>query len=254
MKVPSNSYRLGASLVAGLIVVTCSAQAQQPALPQVPRETARDLNAGFANRVAESIRNYQDPNRRVFKFDLDVDTNRDGSIEEDDNGWMEITPPGMVLAPGAVEQARLRLWSRFPYYPGDAVARLEIAGINRDNDTGEFASVQEEMSSTAHIIVWADKGKKVKLLDSRDANKRAVEWVFTPGYIIQSRMGIPKNVYIEAISPSGKHSGDIRLIATVQPVKGRGQAGAKFYPSFDHLLITVSQPLGGKGVQNVSGK
>lgn len=245
MKAPSSSRRTGLSLVVGLLSAVCSAQ--QPAGPVIPRETERDLHAGFADKISDAIRNYQDPNRRVFKFDLDADTNRDGTIDEEDNGWLEITPPGLVLTQGSMEKARLRLWSRFPYFPGNAVARMEICGINRDNDKGEFASLQEEMASTAHVIVWADKSKKVKLVDSRDPSKRAVEWHFTPGYIIQSRMGIPRDVYIEAVSPSGKSAGDIRIVVSVQPTSpAQGETAAKFYPSFDHLLVTVAKGASGK--------
>jgi hypothetical protein len=254
MKVPSTPYCLGTTLLAGLIASACTLQAQQPQL-QVPRETERDLHAGFADKIAESIRNFQDPNRKVFKFDLDADINRDGIIDDEDNGWMEITPPGLVLKPGDLERARLRLWSRFPYFPGEAIARMEIAGINRDNEKGEFSSLEEEMASTAHIIIWADKNKKVTLVDSRDPAKRAVEWHFTSGYIVQSRMGIPKDIYIEAVSPSGKYVGDVRVVVSVQPAKSTtGAPSAKFYPGFDHMLFTVTKPAGGKDVKNVSGK
>lgn len=207
----------------------------------LPRETDRDLEAGFEAAHAELIRGYQDANRKVFKFDIDCDTNRDGVIGEDDNGWLESTPPGFVMEQGEVQRVRLRLSSYFPYFPGTAVARLEVCGINRDNQQGVFASLEEEMNATGRIIVWEDSSKKKKILDSANPSMRVVEWTILPGYIIPGRTGIPSALYVEAARPSGKYTGDVRLLATLAPAPPASEdiPKVKFRSTHDHILFTI---------------
>ena len=207
----------------------------------LPRETDRDLEAGFEAAHAELIKGYQDSNRKVFKFDIDCDSNRDGVIGEDDNGWLESTPPGFVMVAGEMQRLRLRLSTYFPYFPGNATARLEVCGINRDNQKGEFASIEEEIGATGRIIVWEDKSKKRKLLDSANASMRTVEWMIQPGYIIPGRTGLPTELFVEAVRPSGKYTGDLRLLATLFPAPPASPdiPNVKFRSTFDHILFTI---------------
>lgn len=208
-----------------------------------PPETQRDMGAGYERLHEEAMRILSDPNAnaKVFKFDLDTDINHDGRIDEYDNGWLEYTPPGMVMKVGTTAQVHVTVSCRFPFYPGSAVARLSVAGINRGIPTGEFASLDEEIHSTAHVIVWADAGKTHKLLDSADPGKRIVEWIVHPGYQIPGHSGVPNNVYVEAISPSGQFVGDVRLMGTMEPLPpAPGEKGYNFRASEDHILFTVT--------------
>ncbi len=208
----------------------------------LPSETQRDMGAGFERAHDEVMRILSDPNAnaKVWKFDLDTDINHDGFINENDSGWMEYTPPGMVMKVGTTAQVHVTLSCRYPFYPGSAVARLSVAGINRGNPTGEFASLDEEIHSTAHVIVWADAGKTHKLLDSADPAKRVVEWIVHPGYQLPEHSGVPTNVYVEALSPSGQFMGDIRLMGTMAPLPpAPGEKAYNFRVSEDHILFTV---------------
>ncbi|MDB6075400.1 MAG: hypothetical protein JWO89_3040 [Verrucomicrobiaceae bacterium] len=208
---------------------------------RMPAETQRDMGAGFERLHEEALRLLSDPNAnaKIFKFDIDADINHDGIINDSDNGWMEATPPGMVLRVGEKAQVRVTLFSHFPYFPGSAVARLSLAGINRGTPTGEFASFEEEVHNTAHIIVWSDASKSRKLLDSADAGKRVVEWIIHPGYVLPDHTGVPTNVYVEAVSPSGQYAGDVRLMAVITPLEVPNLPFYKFRVSEDHLLFTV---------------
>jgi hypothetical protein len=145
------------------------------------------------------------------------------------------------MVTGEMQRLRLRLSTYFPYFPGNATARLEVCGINRDNQKGEFASIEEEMAATGRIIVWEDKSKKRKLLDSANASMRTVEWMIQPGYIIPGRTGIPTELFVEAVHPSGKYTGDVRLLATLSPAAPASPdiPKVKFRSTFDHILFTI---------------
>ena len=211
---------------------------------KLPPETQRDMGSGYEHRMEEVLRILADPNAnaKVFKFDLDADLNRDGVINEYDNGWLEYTPPGMVLKVGESTPVRVTLASHYAYYPGSAVARLSVAGINRAVPTGEFASLEDEIKNSGHIVVYTDSSKKKKLLDSADPAKRVVEWIIHPGFLLPGHSGIPSSVYVEATKPSGEFSGDIRLMAQIAPLPpGPGEKTYRFRPSEDHILFTVKK-------------
>ena len=211
---------------------------------KLPPETQRDMGSGYERRMDEMLRVFSDPNSnaKVFKFDLDADINKDGVINEYDNGWLEYTPPGMVLKVGETTQVRVSLASHYPYYPGHAVARLSVAGINRAVPTGDFASLEDEIKNSGHIVVYTDASKKHKLLDSADPSKRVVEWTINPGFLLPGHSGIPTSVYVEGTRASGQFPGDIRLMAQISPLPpGPGEKTYKFRSVEDHILFTVNK-------------
>jgi len=209
---------------------------------KLPPETQRDMGSGFERAHDEVLRVLADPNAnpKVFKFDIDADINHDGVIDDYDGGWLEYTPPGMVMKVGETTKVRVTVASRYPFYPGNAIARLSLAGINRGNPTGEFSSIEEEIKSTGHLIVWSDASKSHKLLDSADPSKRVVEWIIHPGYMLPEHTGVPTSVYVEAVGASGQYAGDVRLMAMISPQPaGPGERSFKFRVSEDHILFTV---------------
>lgn len=210
---------------------------------KMPIETQRDMGAGFERQREEVLRLLSDPNAnaKIFKFDIDTDINHDGVINDSDNGWMEATPPGMMMRVGQTAQVRVTLFSHFPYFPGSAVARLSLAGINRGNPTGDFASLEEEIHNTGHVIVWSDASKSRKLLDSSDPARRVVEWIIHPGFVLPDHTGVPNNVYVEAVGPSGQYAGDVRLMAVISPLEVPNEPFYKFRVAEDHILFTVTR-------------
>jgi hypothetical protein len=219
----------------------CSPAPAEDGKFDLPPETQLDLNSGFVKKYKEMMQDLKHTTRRFFKFDLDADINHDGAINDDDSGWLEDTPPGLVIMNGTGATARLRLTSSFPYFPGRAALTLDLRGINRASDTGEFGSFEEEVKSTGHVIVWADNTKKKKLLDTMDPNKRVIRWFLEPGAVLPGKVGVPESIYIEATGISGKYAGDIRLMSSVEPAPEADgkEPEIKFLPAFDHLLITV---------------
>ena len=209
---------------------------------RLPPETQRDMGSGFEKKHQMALKLLAEPssNTKVLGFDIKVDINHDGIIDAADGGWQEYTPPGMVMSVGEISPIRMRIFSHLPYYPGNAVARLEVCGVNRDNASGEFASLDEEIKSTGHVIVWADEAKTHKLLDSADPKMRVVEWTIRPGYIIPSRTGVPSMVYLEAVGASGKHAGDVRVMSSIAPLPAAaGEKPYHFRVAEDHILFTL---------------
>ncbi len=235
---PSSPARIAAALA---LLSGVTAFAEDPTFV-LPPETQRDMGSGYEKAHAKTLALLSDPtsNSKVLGFDIDTDVNRDGVIDESDAGWREFTPPGCVMKVGEGVPMRMRIISHFPYYPGTAVARLEVCGINRDNPRGEFASVEEEIQHTGHVIIWSDEHKSHKILDSADPKMRVIEWTIRPGYVIPAHTGVPNRVFVEAVGPSGKYAGDVRIMATISSVPAeKGQPAYHFRTSFDHILFTI---------------
>jgi len=240
----SSSARV-AAVLALLSGVTAFAGDSSPADPfKLPPETQRDMGSGFERAHDEVMRVLADPNAnpKVFKFDLDADINHDGVIDDYDGGWLEYTPPGMVMKVGETTRVRVTVASRYPFYPGNAVARLSVAGINRGTPTGEFSSLEEEISNTGHLKVYTDASKTHLLLDSSNPSKRVVEWIIHPGYMLPEHTGVPTSLYVEAVGASGQYAGDVRLMGVISPQPaGPGERSFKFRVSEDHILFTVKK-------------
>jgi hypothetical protein len=230
-------------------------------------QTNRDVPADFHKYFGQRVNSWRDRERQIAKLDMDADMNHDGTISNTDpadNGAFEATPPGMILGVGERTRVVIRL---LPYridFDGEVVVTLEIEGINRSDKTGEFASLDEELSSMGHIRVWKDSSKKVLLLDSKDPAKRVVEFTTQyKTYPYNLPLEVPRFVFVEGVSPSPIHSGDIRLLVTCshraigEPTyadltsgKTSGKEGTpapeqsksivkSFRTSFDHILFTV---------------
>ncbi len=231
-----------ARIAAVLALLSSMTVVAEDPLLRLPPETQRDMGSGYEKKHEANLRLLSDPtsNVKALGFDIKTDLNHDGVIDATAGGWREYTPPGMVMAVGETTPIRLRIFSHFPYYPGSAVARLEVCGINRDNPTGEFASLDEEIKNTGHVIIWADAGKTHKLLDSADPKMRVVEWTIRPGYIVPSHTGVPGMVYLEAVGASGKYAGDVRVMSTIAPLPaGPGEKAFHFQVAADHILYTI---------------
>jgi len=253
--------------------VSASAQDKNPQVyvPTGPGvETHMDLPGDFHKYYGQRVNSYRDTEKKIAKLDLDADMNYDGTIDNDDpadNGAFQQTPPGLVVGEGELSKFVLRLSPYRVDFRGEVVVGIEVAGINRGNRSGTFASLEEEMFSTGHIRVWADPGKKRLLLDSRDANRRYHEWVLDESvYPANLPTTVPRTVYVEGVSSSPSYLGDVRLLVTVshrkqggtredliydeggKAVVASGPAAPPTQPrffkrlrtSYDHVLLTVS--------------
>lgn len=246
------------SAVLAICVVTSlsSGYAQdKPATPVNSKEQQTDLDlAGDMSRYFGQRANlYRDNNRKLAKIDLDADLNYDGTINNDDpadNGAFESTPPGLVVGVGEMSKLIIRLTPYKIDYQGRAKVKLQVDGINRDTKSGKFAD-GEEKNGMGHVVVWRDASKKEKIVDSRDPNLRSFEWTLderTPANL----QIIPRNLYVEGVSASPKHAGDIRLLISVYDDNPNYDINPKmdprrwvktFRPSYDHILLTVrAQP------------
>ena len=237
----------------------------EPAPPAL--QTNKDIPADFHKYFGQRVNSWRDRERQIAKLDMDADMNQDGTISNTDpadNGAFEATPPGVILGVGERTRAIIRL---VPYridFDGEVVITLEVAGINRSDKSGEFASFDEEVASMGHIRVWKDSSKKVLLLDSRDPAKRVVEFATQyKTYPYNLPLEVPRFVFVEGVSSSPIHTGDIRLLVTcshraigeesyadLTSGKTSGKAGEpvpaekkgivkSFRTSFDHILFTV---------------
>lgn len=237
----------------------------EPAPPAL--QTNRDIPADFHKYFGQRVNSWRDRERQIAKLDMDADMNQDGTISNTDpadNGAFESTPPGLILGERELTRVIIRL---IPYridFDGEVVVTLEVEGINRSDKTGEFASLDEELASMGHIRVWRDQTKKVLLLDSRDPAKRVVEFTTQyKTYPYNLPLEVPRFVFVEGVSSSPIHIGDIRLLVTCshraigEPAytdltsgKTSGKQGEplpqektgifkSFRTSFDHILFTV---------------
>lgn len=223
--------------------------AKQPApLVAQTKPTDMDLASDMSKYFGQRANLYRDNNRKLAKLDLDADLNYDGTIDNydpADNGAFESTPPGLVVGVGELAKIILRLTPYKIDYNGHAKVRIQVDGINRDEKSGQFAA-GDEIGGMGHIRVWRDATKKQKILDSRDPNMHAFDWT------IESRTPanlqiVPRTLYVEGVSVSPRHTGDIRLLVSVFDDTTEGKSNydptkwvKTFRPTFDHMLLTVA--------------
>ena len=120
------------------------------------RETKRDLPGDFHKYYGQRSALYRDKERRLAKLDIDGDMNYDGKIDNwdpADNGAFQQTPPGLVVGAGEMSKLILRLTPYRVDFRGEAVVTLEVAGINRAEKSGEFNSLDEELSATGKVKI-----------------------------------------------------------------------------------------------------
>ncbi len=147
----------------------------------------------------------------VGRVDLDSDIDLDGVITNDgtDSGELEAVPPGQIIGPALMTKFVLRA-TPFAKVQGGSVAQieidpeklllsLEVRSMNIGRKDGAFATEEDERKLAGHLRVWSDeKGSKL-LLDSRDPNKRRMEWNINspeaPGF-----------VYVECVEPSAANA------------------------------------------------
>ncbi len=245
-------------------------QAGDPKAPVEPAATAvqtnKDVPSDFHKYFGQRVNSFRDRERQIAKLDMDADMNHDGTISNTDpadQGAFEATPPGLILGTGELTRVVIRLNPYRVDFDGEVVVSLEVEGINRSARSGEFATLDEELSSMGHIRVWKDSTKKELLLDSRDPAKRVVEFTTQyKTYPYNLPLAVPRFVFVEGVKPSAIHSGDIRLLVTcshrsledapVQPVSAKTSGKfvepaperkkpliKSFRTSFDHILFTV---------------
>lgn len=237
-------------VVAATVIASISPVVAQDSRAAVkPTPTDMDLAGDVSRYFGQRANLYRDNNRKLAKIDLDADFNYDGTINNDDpedNGAFQQTPPGLVVGVGEMSKLVLRLAPYKIDFQGRAKVKLQVDGINRDSKSGTFDGGSER-GGMGHIVVWRDSTKKEKILDSRDPNLRSFEWTLdqrTPSNL----QIIPRTLFVEGVTPSPKHAGDIRLLISCYDDNPNYEVNPKmdprrwiktFRPSFDHILLTV---------------
>ena len=225
-----------------------------PQLEQRQRgqETTLDLPTDPGRYFGQRVYQQTDREMRIAKIDLDADFNLDGVVSDTDpgdGGLFENTPPGLVVGVGEFSKLILRLYPYRLDFDGDMVVSLEFNGINRAHESGRFASEADLMANVGHVRVW-DLSRTRLYLDSRDPNRRYVEWTWDKSvYPANHPNMIPRAFYVEGVTPSGRYMGDVQLVATVfhrsagaQPdANGRSPASGltAFRTAFDSNLLTI---------------
>lgn len=240
------SLALAVACVAAMPVV---ADDKNPSSGAKQSPTDMDLAGDVGRYFGQRASLYRDNNRKLAKLDLDADFNFDGEINNDDpadNGAFQTTPPGLIVGVGELTKVTLRLTPYKIDYQGRAKVKIQVDGINRDDKSGKFAEGQEA-SGMGHIVVWLDSSRKQKILDSRNPNLRSFEWTLdnrTPANI----QVVPRSFYVEGVSASPRHLGDVRLLVSVYDDNPNYDMNPKmdprrwiktFRPSFDHILLSV---------------
>jgi hypothetical protein len=204
-------------------------------------ETEMDLPSDFHRYYGQRVNQWRDIERKIAKLDIDTDMNYDGTIDNSDpadNGAFESTPPGMMVGEGELTRVLIRLTPYRIDYRGQVVLTLEVAGVNRADKSGQFASFEEETASTGRIRVWKDASQRELLLDSADPEKRYYEWTAEESVYPANLPGaFPRFVYVEGVSAAGAAKG----LSAKQVVEAKGVVGGGAYYSGDlRLLATVS--------------
>lgn len=228
-------------------------------------QTNKDAPSDFHKYFGQRVNSWRDRERQIAKLDLDADMNQDGVLSNTDpadSGAFEATPPGLILGKGELSRFVIRLLPYRVDFDGEVVVTLEVEGINRGHKSGEFSSLDEEISTMGHIRVWRDQTKKQLLLDSRDPSKRTVEFTTSyKSYPYNLPITVPRFVFVEGVTSSKSFTGDIRLLCTVSHRGPDSQSQAvevsaskepqeiqkepyklqikSFRTSFDHVLLTV---------------
>lgn len=261
------------AVIAALITLTAvsclTAGDDKVAISPLPNqlETNKDVPSDFHKYFGQRVNSWRDRERQIAKLDLDADLNQDGMIQNNDpadGGAFEATPPGLILGEGELTRMIIRLLPYRVDFDGEVVVTLEVEGINRSVKSGEFSTLDEELSAMGHIRVWRNKDKKELLLDSKDPSKRVVEFTTQyKTYPYNLPIEVPRFVFIEGVKSSPQYTGDIRLLCTVshrslggaaEPVavtEGKNAAPVvpqqgnvnikSFRTSFDHILFTVQK-------------
>ena len=261
------------AVIAALITLTTvsslTAGDDKVAISPLPNqlETNKDIPSDFHKYFGQRVNSWRDRERQIAKLDLDADLNQDGMIQNNDpadGGAFEATPPGLILGEGELTRMIIRLLPYRVDFDGEVVVTLEVEGINRSVKSGEFSTLDEELSAMGHIRVWRNKDKKELLLDSKDPSKRVVEFTTQyKTYPYNLPIAVPRFVFIEGVKSSAQYTGDIRLLCTVshrsldgaaEPVAvtagknaapvvpQQGNVNIKsFRTSFDHILLTVQK-------------
>ena len=170
--------------------------------------------------------------RKLAKIDLDADFNYDGTIDNydpTDNGSIQVTPPGLIVGVGELAKMIVRIRPYKEDRTGEAVFILDVSGINRTVESGEFESLDDEIASMGQVRVWSDAYKTELLVDSADPNLRRRIWTAEDGQP-------PTFFYVEGVRPSTTE-GDVRVLVSLE---SRRKVAETFDPSFDHNLVTVS--------------
>lgn len=247
--------------------------------PGTPKQTRMDLPGDFHKYFGQRVNQFKDLQRKVAKLDLDADLSYDGIINGNDpadGGAFEQTPPGLVIGTGEMSRFLIRVSPYRVDFDGDVVITLEVAGINRDDESGQFTSLEQEVASTGRIRVWKAADRKELLLDSADPNRRFIEWVADArAYPANLPTIYPRFFFVEGVKASPKHLGDLRILVTIshrnkgetRPPMGEWLGAAPagktvvvekvdatpadagynqrllkaFRTSFDHILITVGK-------------
>ncbi|WP_050029977.1 hypothetical protein [Verrucomicrobium sp. BvORR034] len=217
-------------------------------------ETKQDLPGDFHSYYGQKLNRYRDLNRRIARIDLDADLNYDGSIRQgdaQDQGGFEQTPPGLILGEGEMSKIVIEVKPYRIDFEGDVVVGLEVCGINRAAESGEFGSFEEEQQSVGRVRVWRDAARTELLLDSANPQMRLIEFAISAErYPANLPSIIPRFVYVEGVKPSGAYLGDVRILGTVahrgkgDPTRGVDTPSPPlklFRTAFDHILITVQE-------------
>jgi len=259
MRTKKTATLAGAALLIGGIGILVAQEKRQ-----TPGQTQMDLAGDYNNYYGQKPNKFKDPSRYLAKVDLDGDLNYDGEVSNTDpadGGAFEQTPPGLIVGAGEMTKLVIRIRPYRVDFKGDAVVALEAAGINRNVRSGKFAE-GEAATGMGHIRVWLSPQKREEdlLIDTQQGLfKREWRLERVPPQIAAlsdeaqgaDLLPVPRTVYVEGVSPSPKHPGDIRLLLKVfHDDKERTGINPKFRlssnvvtfrPSYDHILFTVTR-------------
>jgi hypothetical protein len=173
------------------------------------------------------------------RVDVDADMNYDGEISNDssDDGDLESSPPGLIVGKGEMSKLLLRL-SPFKRVRAGAPASKTVSGpdikvqmetrpIFLGSAKGTFPDAQAEAEKAGHIRIWTNEKREVLLLDSKDTNKRSVQWPLDDEQA-------PGSVYVETVE--GSVPGSLHMLTVTMFKQGSNVTDPK--NASDFILVT----------------
>lgn len=151
-------------------------------------------------------------NTPLGKVGINADFNYDGQIWGTEGGNAKVTPPGLLIGSDEMTKVLLSCNPDPVYLPQEGSPKvvmrfhklaviLDVRGIDLSKKNGQYRSLDREIEKCGRILVWADKNRKILLLDSSDPTRRRLVWSYADS------VPLP-HVYVEGVQaaqPGGAH-------------------------------------------------